>query len=187
MFTFKTNKNDQTTNPSYRSQPAGNKKRLVISTGEDEALAGILFYFIRTTNTKAITPANISNEVNFGTIDASNGKLLENVEKMLASVLLPALSTLDDWGSLKSRNNPQVQYFVETLDHFVTNISGLKSNMSNQVKLVASDHDATLSGVNTLSDYQTMSLNGEFLQNCEDLLNSWCKQIAKVSSLKTYI
>lgn len=106
---------------------------------------------------------------------------------MLASVLLPALSTLDDWGSLKSRNNPQVQYFVETLDHFVTNISGLKSNMSNQVKLVASDHDATLSGINTLSDYQTMSLNGEFLQNCEDLLNSWCKQIAKVSCLKTNI
>jgi dynein heavy chain len=135
---------------------------------------------LRTSNSKAITPANIANEVNFGVIDASNGKLLEAVERLLALVLLPALNSLDDWGTLKSRNNPQVQYFVETLDNFVTNISGLKNNMSNQVKLVASDHDVALSSLNSLSDYQNMSMNGEFLNHCEELLASWCKQIAKV-------
>ena len=118
--------------------------------------------------------------MNFGVIDASNGKLLEAVEKMLASVILPALSNLDDWGSLKSRNNPQVQYFVETLDQFVSNINGLKSNMSNQVKLVSSDHDAILSSLTSASEYQNMSMNGEFLNHCEELLDSWCKQIAKV-------
>lgn len=143
-------------------------------------MAGVVYYFLRATNSKAISVANISNEVNFGVIDATNGKLLDAVEKMLASVLLPALSNLEDWGSLKSRNNPQVQYFVETLDNFVSNINGLKSNMSNQVKLVNSDHDATLSTLTTLSDYQNMSMNGEFLNNCEELLATWCKQIAKV-------
>ncbi len=139
---------------------------------------------MRTSNSKAITPANISNEVNFGVIDATNGKLLEAVERLLALVLLPALNNLDDWGSLKTRNNPQVQYFVETLDNFVTNISGLKNNMSNQVKLVSSDHDSALSSVNSLTDYQNMSMNGEFLTHCEELLASWCKQIAKVFILK---
>lgn len=124
--------------------------------------------------------SNVSNEVNFGVIDAQNGKLLDAVEKMLASVILPALNNLDDWGSLKSRNNPQVQYFVESLDHFVTNINGLKSNISNQVKLVASDSDSTLATLNSVSDYHNASMNSDFLANCEEILAAWCKQIAKV-------
>ena len=159
---------------------AANKKKLVISNGEDEQLAGIAYYFLRPSNTKAITVSNIANEVNFGVLDASNGKLLDAVEKMLGSVLLPALSSLEDWGSLKSRNNPQVQYYVETLDNFIGSINGLKSNMSNQVKLVSSDYDTQLSGLTTLGDYQNMSMNGDFLAQCEELLGAWCKQIAKV-------
>jgi dynein heavy chain len=135
---------------------------------------------LRSSNTKAISVSNIANEVNFGIIDASNGKLLDAVEKMLASVILPALSGLEDWGALKNRNNPQVQYYVETLDNFIGSINGLKNNMSNQVKLVASDYDSQLSSLNTLNDYQNMSMNGEFLVQCEELLGSWCKQIAKV-------
>jgi dynein heavy chain len=139
-----------------------------------------MYYFIRTSNSKAISTSNVSSEVNFGAIDGSNGKLLDSVEKMLASVLLPALSNLDDWGSLKSRNNPHVQYFVEHLDQFISNINGLKNNMSNQVKLVNSDIDSNLSSLSTVSDYQTMSMNSEFLSQCEELLHNWCKQIAKV-------
>lgn len=102
------------------------------------------------------------------------------MEKMLTSVILPALSNLDDWGSLKSKNNPQVQSYVDNLDQFVLSINGLKSNMNNQVKLENSDMDAQLSSLTTMGDYQTMSMNGEFMQACEDLLNKWCKQIAKV-------
>ncbi len=143
-------------------------------------MSGTLLYFLRISTAKAITIQNVANEINFGVMDASNGKLLEAVERMLGSVLLPALNSLDDWGSLKSRNNPQVDTYVETLDNFVTTINGLKNNISNQVKLVASDHDAALSGLNSLSDYQNMSMNGEFVSNCEQILASWCKQIAKV-------
>ena len=139
-----------------------------------------MFYFLRTANQKAISVSNIANELNFGVIDASNGRLLDAVEKMLTSVILPALSNLEDWGSLKTRNNPLVQYYVENLDNFVSNINGLKNNMSNQVKLVASDIDANLNCLSTLTDYQNMSMNGEFLVHCEELLASWCKQIAKV-------
>lgn len=123
---------------------------------------------------------SIANEVNFGIIDASNGRLLDSVEKMLRKVLLPALVGLEDWGSLKTKNNPQVQDYVETLDNFVNNISGLKNNMSNQVKLVSSDQDTQLNTLTTVSDFQHMSMNGEFLTHCEELLSSWCKQIAKV-------
>ena len=143
-------------------------------------MSGTLFYFIRTLNSKAIAPSNVSSEVNFGIIDGSNGKLLDSVEKMLTSVMLPSLTNLEDWGSMKSRNNPHVQYYIDALGQFISNINGLKNNMSNQVKLLSSDIDGHLSHVNTVGEYQTASMNGEFLQQCEDLLNSWCKQIAKV-------
>lgn len=142
-----------------------------------------MFYFLRSSNSKAITPSNVSNEINFGVLDASNGKLLDAIEKMLASVMLPALSQLDDWGSLKTRNNPHVQYFVESLDQFVSNINNMRNNMSNQVKLVPSDLDPTLANLITASDYQNASLNTDFMIHCEELLGEWCKQIAKVSHL----
>ena len=143
-------------------------------------MTGILFYFLRTNNSKAITVQNIANEVNFGVLDATNGRLLDSVEKMLKKVLLPALSSLEDWGSLKTRNNPQVVDYVETLDQFCTNIGGLKNNMSNQVKLVSSDLDAQLNQLTSVSDFQNASLNGDFLIKCEELLSLWIKQIAKV-------
>ena len=114
-------------------------------------------------------------------MDASNGKLLEAIEKMLASVMIPALTSFDDWGSLKSRNNPQVQYFVESLDHFVTNINGLRSNMSNQVKLIATDSDSALTNLTSVGDYNKASMNSELLNQSEELLASWCKQIGKVN------
>ncbi len=140
----------------------------------------MVYYFLRTANQKAITAQNIANEINFGIIDGSNGKLLDSVENMLKKVLLPALANLEDWGSLKNRNNPQVQDYVETLDNFVNNISGLKNNISNQVKLASSDLDSQLNTLTSVSDFQHAAQNGEFLGSCEDLLNTWCKQIAKV-------
>jgi hypothetical protein len=144
---------------------------------------GVLLYFLRTSNAKAITSNTVTSEINFGIIDAANGKLLDGVEKYLSHVMLPVLSTLDDWGSLKTRNNPQVQFFVETLDQFVNSLSGAKSNMNNQVKLALSDYDNMLSNLQTVSDYQTMSLNGDFVTHCEDILAKWCKQIAQVISI----
>lgn len=171
----------KTTEKNVIGKPIGttSKKKLMISNGEEEQLEGHAYYFLKS-NTKAITASNIANEVNFGVLDATNGKLLDAVEKMLANVILPALSGLEDWGSLKSRNNPQVQYYVETLDHFIGSINGLKSNMSDQIKLIPSDYDNQLTELTTLSDYQNMSMNGEFLDKCEELLGAWCQQIAKV-------
>ena len=156
------------------------KKKLIISNGEDEQLSGFCYYFLRPFNNKAISVQNIANEVNFGVLDATDGKLLDAVEKMLAHVILPALSGLEEWGSLKSRANPSVQFYVETLDNFIGSINGLKNNMSNQVKLIPSNYDKQLAELTTLSEYQNMANNGEFLGHCEELLGNWCQQIAKV-------
>lgn len=52
---------------------------------------GNCFYFLRPNNEKAVTVSSISNDVVFGQMDATGGKILEGFENMLAKVMLPAL------------------------------------------------------------------------------------------------
>lgn len=58
-----------------------------------------MYYFVRTTP-KAITNANIANEVNFGSIDTAKGGLLKGIENLLSSVFIPALKAQGSWGAL---------------------------------------------------------------------------------------
>jgi dynein heavy chain, axonemal len=178
MFYYQEPSND--TNQTQLNKNQSNKKRFIVTTGEQEALSGVLYYFVRTSNVKPLTSTNISQDTYFGILDCQNGKLLESVERMLGCVMIPALTNLEDWGSLKTSNNPEVQTFLESLERFAYSINGAKSNMGNQVKLAPCNHDNTLSNLNSVSDYQSMSQNRDFLQSCEDILAAWCKQIAKV-------
>jgi len=52
--------------------------------------------------------------------------------------------------------------------------------IAHQVKLAAGDNDNTLSTLATPNDYQTMAQNGDFITECEKLMDKWCKQIEKV-------
>ena len=56
-----------------------------------QPLTGFLYYFVRTNQPKAITSANIVTEVVFGQLDASNGKMLESIDQLLANILIPLL------------------------------------------------------------------------------------------------
>ena len=53
---------------------------------------------------------------------------------------------------------------------------------AHQVKLAAGDNDSTLSTLATPNDYQTMAQNGDFITECEKLMDKWCKQIEKVKN-----
>jgi len=79
------------------------------------ALIGICYFFVRA-HTKAISTANIANEVNFGVIDATDGNLLKGIEDLLGSVMVPALKAQKDWGQLTaSGTSNQQQVFVDRL------------------------------------------------------------------------
>jgi len=56
-----------------------------------QQLTGVLYYFVRPNQPKAVTPANIVTEVVFGQLDASNGKMLESIDQLLANILIPLL------------------------------------------------------------------------------------------------
>ena len=52
------------------------------------------------------------------------------------------------------------------------------------MKLAPGDNDSTLSTLATPNDYQTMAQNGDFIAECEKLMDKWCKQIEKVEDFK---
>lgn len=59
-----------------------------------QGLQGICLFFLRTTS-KQITVANIAQEVTFGTIDCTGGKILASFENHLSKIILPAMKSLE--------------------------------------------------------------------------------------------
>ncbi len=111
-----------------------------------QPLTGVLYYFVRPNQPKAITPANIVNEVVFGQLDASNGKMLESIDQLLANILIPLLQqyevrlhflqsrkynlfVVQDWGALKNRSNLNVQDFLDAMNQFTATVNGASDNL----------------------------------------------------------
>ena len=56
-----------------------------------QGLTGICYYFLRTNPEKAVTQSSIAQEVLFGSLDCSGGKLLDVMERMFSQVMMPVL------------------------------------------------------------------------------------------------
>ena len=56
-----------------------------------QGLTGVCYYFLRPNPEKAITPNTIAQEVLFGSLDSSGGKLLDGTEQIFSKVLMPVL------------------------------------------------------------------------------------------------
>ncbi|KAK3724620.1 hypothetical protein RRG08_041104 [Elysia crispata] len=160
---------------------AKDKKKLFITPGDAEGLNGICLFFLRTT-TKAITPQNIAQEVNFGTMDCTGGKILAGFEKTLSKIFLPSLKSLEQWGTLSRENgsSSQVDDFLEHLEKFVTSLMSALNNMEGQVTLQENGHGTIIDNIKTPADYQDTASNTESLEKLEELFSLWSKQIEQV-------
>lgn len=92
-------------------------KRVIATDGTKDGFIGICVFFLRPHNMKAITSANIAEELQCGQFDARGGlTLLEVVRDYLQLVMLPALKTGQKWGSLEQR---QIDCFMSTLSTYI--------------------------------------------------------------------
>lgn len=99
-------------------------KRVIATDGTKEGFIGICIFFIRPRNTKAISSANIADELQCGQLDASGGlTLLQVVREYMQLVMLPALQQGQNWGNLQKK---QVDGFMST---FKTYINFLQSKI----------------------------------------------------------
>ncbi|XP_051871749.1 dynein axonemal heavy chain 5 [Pristis pectinata] len=156
------------------------QKRLFITNGSAEGLTGTCLFFLRTTN-KNISTANVSQEVNFGMLNCSEENLLQGLEKLLGNVMVPALRSQENWGSIKEGlKNAQIQEFFESLDKFVGNLTSARKNMERQIILAELSTAYNIDDLHSPSDYLIAATNTEFVEQLEGVLMSWSKQIEQV-------
>lgn len=92
-------------------------KRVLVTDGTKDELIGLCVFFLRPRNLKAITSANISEELQCGQFDARGGlSLLQVVKEYMQLVMLPALKTGQNWGNLQQK---QVDGFMSTFNSYI--------------------------------------------------------------------
>lgn len=92
-------------------------KRVIATDGTKDGLTGICVFFIRPRNARAITSANIADELLCGQLDASGGlTLLQVIREYMQLVMLPALQQGQNWGNLQQK---QVDVFMSTFKTYI--------------------------------------------------------------------
>ncbi|XP_033111994.1 dynein heavy chain 5, axonemal-like [Anneissia japonica] len=153
-------------------------KRVFITTGTSEGINGICYFFLRTTN-KAITVANITQEVTFTFIDCNGGKILDGFSTLFSRVLVPCLKSQESWGELT--NNSQMSEFLEQLERFVGMLSGAKANMDGHIQLAEHEYlESMLDTLKSPADFQAAASIPDTVDKLEALILLWARQIEQV-------
>ncbi|XP_056594071.1 dynein axonemal heavy chain 5 [Triplophysa dalaica] len=156
------------------------QKKLFITTFSAEVLTGQFLFFLRGTS-KAITTANISQEVNFGILNCSEGNILHSLKFLFTQVMNPALKAQEDWGVLKEgKMDPHVQDFLSSVDKFTCTVSSLLRNTEEAFQLHSLPSVSDLSHIKTPADGISAVNNSELVESLEGQLLHWAKQIEHV-------
>ncbi|NWR59507.1 DYH5 protein, partial [Bucorvus abyssinicus] len=148
----------QKSNASLRSDGSTNsllQKKLFITMGSTEDFTGTCAFFLRTSD-KVITASNVSQEMNFGILDCTNGNILQGLEFFLTQIMIPALKSQQKWGAVKEGlKNSQIQDFLYSVDKFVGALSSSRQNIEDKIQLTKVDIDIYVSNLQNPSDYIT--------------------------------
>nr|XP_015210363.1 PREDICTED: dynein heavy chain 5, axonemal-like [Lepisosteus oculatus] len=156
------------------------QKKLFVTSGSAEGLVGTCLFFLRTTD-KAITTANVSQEVNFGMLECSDGNILYSLEKLFAQIMLPALKSQENWGAVKDGlNSAQVQEFLSSVEKFVSSLSSARQSVEGKFQLQTEDVEYNLDGLQGPLDFSNAAANSELVEALEGALLRWAKQIEQV-------
>ncbi|XP_076014466.1 dynein axonemal heavy chain 5 [Genypterus blacodes] len=156
------------------------QKKLFLTTGGSEPLLGMCLFFLRTTD-KAITTANIHQEVSFGMLDGSDSGLLYSLETLLAHIMLPAITSQQSWGVLQDGvSSPHVQSFLSSVNQFVSNVSSARVNMDGRFHLQQLELPVAISELSSPADYTAAANNKELVERLEGVVSVWANQIKQV-------
>ncbi|XP_026035058.1 dynein heavy chain 5, axonemal-like [Astatotilapia calliptera] len=163
------------------SNSAVAQRKLFLTTGNSEPLLGKCLFFLRTTE-KAITTANVQQEVNFGVLDCSGaGGVLNSLETLLTHIMLPALRSQQSWGSVQDGAScPHVRSFLSSVDQFVSNLSSARLNMERKFQLQHVELPDAISQLSSPADYRAAANNSELVERLEEALTLWTNQIKQV-------
>ncbi|VDL91883.1 unnamed protein product, partial [Schistocephalus solidus] len=148
---------------------------------DEKTLSGYCFLFIRTT-TKAITPANIANDVVFQQMHPKAGQLFEEVGFLMQDVYLPLFLSMQEGGGL-GKGEPTVSAasdFIESYHGFLNTLHNALENTSYNLLGNNEEDKQFLEQAVTIPDIKGLVGSGERLAKLENILHSWTAQIQLV-------
>lgn len=102
-------------------------------------------------------------------VDATGGNVLNSMEKYLSKIILPALKSLEAWGTIsmpsaseenaEKKTAPQVDEFLEHLENFISNLLSAVDNMEGQVTLAENGIGDVVDSFASPQDYQAAGMN----------------------------
>uniref|UniRef100_A0A3Q2QWB4 Dynein heavy chain tail domain-containing protein n=1 Tax=Fundulus heteroclitus TaxID=8078 RepID=A0A3Q2QWB4_FUNHE len=123
-----------------------------------------------------------SEEICFSMIDATDG-LLKGIRNAYA-FLLPILEGQESWGALdQSRHGEKLKKnFMDNYKHFLSELDGrtFYFSQNNAVVRLSPATNIDLSKLTCLDEMKAAAANFEMVQELEDLLSRWCKEIEQV-------
>ena len=134
---------------------------MVVTLSAKEIFTGMGCFFVRTTN-KAITTANLYQEVSFGPINAN---ILPSLTSMVKNIMLPALDAQENWGVLNRTKDESVRSFMEILGKFVADLDVAMVNLQDSVQL--NPCNTNLDEYKKPTDYLNISHNPEVVAALE--------------------
>lgn len=159
-------------------------KELFLTDGTKHRFTGLSIFFLRTTP-KAITPANISQELFFGVLESNGGGLLEAVQRMLSDVYLPALREQTNWGKIADDANGHAvkEAFLGKLASFVSVLANARASIADSAKLTPCS-DPSLTALTGPSDIVIAAANPEVVEAAETCAQVWCREIKQVTQVE---
>ncbi|XP_028852845.1 dynein heavy chain 5, axonemal [Denticeps clupeoides] len=158
--------------------PASGPKKLFITNGTTEELFGLCLLFMRTTD-KAITTANVFQELNFRVVNYSDGHILQSFKDSIG--MQQMLLSQQDWGTIKEGlTSPSVLDFLSSVERFCCGLSTAQRNMEGKVKLHELDSAPDLNFLQAPADYTSAAANSELVERLEGVLLHWMQQIVQV-------
>ena len=151
------------------------RPRILMTSGEEQAYTGLCAFFAKS-GARALTTANISAEINFGTLQSPRDGMLGAIEELLASLFIPALHRQSNWGRM---DDAELRMdFLSRLENFVNVLANAKLSLSDSIQFSRCEVD--LSALSTATDYMVAAANPELLEPTETQARTWCEEIHQI-------
>lgn len=158
------------------------KAKVQIVESSNLSLKGVCIFFIRNSTSIAITSTNISQEVCFGSYDCQNESILQAISRQFSALFLPVLSNMGDsgWGKLAGKDGQIAKVdFLSKINTFISILNQAQESIDDRVVLKSAEK-YDLSQIQTSADYISVANNTESLNNIEEIVKIWMKQIELV-------
>ncbi|XP_052831159.1 dynein axonemal heavy chain 5-like [Octopus bimaculoides] len=163
------------------------KAKIFVTDGKELCLRGTGLLFIKVNTCNDLTEANIAKEVNYMQLHASGSSessntVLTSLEALLSNIFIPAACNHQNgWGELDTQQQGQKiqNNFYNSMSSFVSVLSGAQDSLGEKVTL---QHFKPMSSLQTFtaSGYVAIANSGEALEEIENIIKIWIKQVEQV-------